>query len=277
MSDGLNQIVETQPIVIPPVSIEPVATGEVKMEGKIDQPPDPATLQVEIDRLKDVKEKAEEDARYWRKQKVEARAEYFKGRQEPPPPPPAETRGDLGIGPEPKQEAFDDYQKYLDAKISYEVNKAKMTWDREEVKKKADSERQNKIENLREKINVGYQEYQDFEEVAMAPEVPITPAVMEILSDCENPHRIAYYLGKNRSEAIRISRLNPIQVAREIAKIEVEIAKAINQPPVVPKIPSAPPPIRPVGSGHSIGKKPDQMTQKEYEEWASQNPRLRRF
>ncbi len=275
MSDELG-IVVTQPVVVPPVSAEPVATGEVKPEGTVNLPPDAEVLQTEIDRLKQVREKAEEDTRYWRKQKAEARGDYFKGRQEPIPLP-VEKRDDLGIGPEPKQEIFDDYQKYLDAKISYEVNKAKVTWDREEVEKQTDTQRQQKMTDLKERINLGYQEYNDFEEVALSPEVPITPIIAEILADCEIPHRIAYYLGKNRAEAIRISRLSPIQATREIAKIEVEITKAINQPPVTPKIPSAPAPIKPLGSSHTIQKSPEKMTQKEYEAWANQNPGLRRF
>ncbi len=281
MSDELKeQVIGTQPIITPSVSTEPVATGEVKADGTVDLSPDPAALKAEIDRLKSVKEKAEEDARYWRKQKAEARAEYFKGRQEPPPLPPAEKRVDLGIGPEPKQEAFDDYQKYLDAKIAYEVNKAKTEWDREEAKKQTDSEHKTKMDTLVAKIQVGFSEYEDYGEVVYEPTAPITNKILEVLADgnYENPQRIAYYLSKNRAEGIRISNLNPIQMARELNRIEVEIAKAINQPPVVQKIPSAPPPIKPVGSSHTVIKGPDQMkSQKEYEEWASQNPKLRRF
>src|SRR4030042_958547 len=102
MPDELKeQIIETQPIAILSVSTEPVATGEVKAEGKVDLPPDPAALQAEIDRLVEVGKKAKEDTQYWRKQKADARAEYFKSRGEAPPPPQAKSAEDLGIGPEP--------------------------------------------------------------------------------------------------------------------------------------------------------------------------------
>ena len=271
----MDELVTTQLEVTPEVKTEPVTTGEVKTSGTVDESPDRAAIQAEINRLEEVRKKAEDDAAYWRRQKAEARAEYFKGRQETPPL--AAKMDDLGIGPEPKPDAFDDYQKYNDAKIQYEIRKAKISWDHEEVRKKADSERQRKIDDLRQKMSEGYKEYNDFEEVALVQDVPITQMVAEILAECEAPHRVAYYLGKNRTEAIRISRLSPIQAAREIAKIEVEIAKAISQPPVVPKIPGAPPPIKPVGSSHTITKSPDKMTQKEYEAWAAQNPGLRRF
>ncbi len=249
-----------------PVITGLVATGEVKAEETVNQPPDPAAIKAETDRLEVVRKKAEEDAHYWRKQKAEARAEYFKSRGETPPQA-AKPPEDLGIGPEPKQENFDDYQKFLDAKIGFEVNKAKIQWDREQVRKNADVERQKKMETLQEKINLGFQEYPDFEEVALDNTVPITPLVMDILSDCDNPHKIAYYLGRNRAEAIQISRMTPIQAAKAIAKIEVEIAKAGIPPSANPKIPGAPPPIKPVGPSHSITKDPEKMTQREFEEW----------
>jgi len=261
-----DELVTTQIEEAPPVVTEIVATIVVQPEGQIDQPPDPATLQAEIERLQKVREKAETDAQYWRKQKVEARGDYFKGREQPPPP--VKPTEDLGIGKEPKQEEFDDYQKYLDAKIGYEVNKAKVTWDRELITKQADKERQTKIDVMNEKIQtLGYQEFTDFEDIALSQTVPITPLVRDILAECEHPHRVAYYLGKNKAEAIQIARMNPIQASRAIAKIEADIARVglpISDQPL--KIPSAPPPIKPLGASHTIEKDLNKMSQKEFEE-----------
>jgi len=72
--------------------------------------------------------------------------------------------------------------------------------------------------------------------------------------------------GHNRAEAIKISRMTPIAAAREIAKIEVEIAKAVEQQPPGARKPSnisnAPPPIKPIGSGKSFEKDLEKMGQK---------------
>ncbi len=280
MLDELNeQPVGTQPVVAPSVSTAPTATGEVKVEGTVDLPPDPAALQTEIDRLKSVREKAESDAKYWRQQKAEARADYFKSRQQEPQPPAPAAQVDLGIGLEPKKEDFTDYDAWIDAKLQWNVKKARVEWDRDLAKKQADTDHKEKMRTFQEKIiTSGFQEFKDFEEVALDPAVPVTPVMAEIMAECEAPHKVAYYLGRNRTEAIKISKMNPIQAAREIAKIEVEIAKAATAPSVPPKLPGAPPPIKPVGSSHSIEKGPNQAkSQKEYEEWASQNPKLRRF
>lgn len=261
MSDELEVKGEVEAKVETPVEV-PVATAEEKTEETVDLAPDPATLKAEIERLQKVKQEAEEKAVYWRKQKAEARAEFFKEkgaeRQAPPPE-------DLGMGPEPKQEAFDDYQKYLDAKIAFEVNKAKTTWDREQARKQTEISHQDRMANLQTKIEEGYKKYADFEEVALDRTVPITPMIMEILSEAETPQDIAYWLGKNRAEAIRISRLSPISAAREIAKIEVEMARSGGNTPSQPKIPSAPPPIRPLGSSNTVERALDKMSQKEFE------------
>uniref|UniRef100_A0A6M3LH84 Uncharacterized protein n=1 Tax=viral metagenome TaxID=1070528 RepID=A0A6M3LH84_9ZZZZ len=244
---------------VPPAS--PVATGELAKEH-VDQPPDPAPLKAEIERLERVRKEAEEKAVYWRKQKVEARADYFKGRGDEPPKPPAE---DLGIGKEPHQDEYEDYQKYLDAKVSFEINKAKITWDKDQARKNQEESHQQRMDMLRSKIDEGFKKYVDFEEVALSQTVPITPLVMEILADTEKPEDVAYWLGKNRAEAIQISRMTPTQAARAIAKIEIEVSKPGGVPPSLPKITGAPPPINPLGSSHTVEKALEKMTQREFE------------
>jgi hypothetical protein len=103
--------------------------------------------------------------------------------------------------------------------------------------------------------------------VALAETVPITPMIMERLSETENPADIAYYLGKNQQKAIAIGRMTPVAAARAIAQIEIELTGS-TPPPATPikKTTSAPPPIVPVGSSNTAGgKDPENMTQKEFE------------
>ena len=265
-NDALVTTQSEVPVLEPAPLPEGTATAAPIPEGMVNETPDPAALQSEIDRLKKVREEAEEKAVYWRKQKAEARAEYFKGRGDPPPVQPPVVE-DLGIGPEPKQDNFDDYQKYLDAKINYEVNKAKTQWDRDIVRKQQDEARNQRMAELQEKIGEGYKKYSDFEEVALDRTVPITPVIMEILADTSNPGDIAYYLGKNRAEAIQISRMTPIQATRKIAQIETELAKSggLQPPRPPPKLTNAPPPIKPLGASHTVGKPFENMTQREFE------------
>jgi hypothetical protein len=269
MSDELV-VAEGQVIESTPAITDQVATGE----EIVNQPPDPIAMKAEIERLEAIRKKAEEDSRYWRQEKAKSRADYFRsrGEEQKPPSPPVE---DLGVGAPPSKENFDDYDKFLDAKISYETLKARIQWDREQTKKNAEEAQRQRISTLQEKINLGFQEFSDFEEVAMGETVPITPMIMDVLAETENAHRVAYYLGKNRAEAIQISRMTPIQAARAIAKIEMSIAKGEGLP--VQKTTRAPEPIKPLGSiGPAGSKDPAEMTQREYEAYMESKGARRR-
>jgi len=84
--------------------------------------------------------------------------------------------------------------------------------------------------------------YDDFEQVAYNPRVPITDVMAETIRASDIGPDVAYYLGSNVKEAERIARLSPFLQAKEIGKIEVKLS---DNPPVK-KSTSAPAPITPV-------------------------------
>jgi len=84
--------------------------------------------------------------------------------------------------------------------------------------------------------------YDDFEQVAYNPKLPVTNVMAETIQSSEIGPELAYYLGSNPKEADRISRMSPLSQAKEIGKIE---AKLVSAPPVK-KTTSAPAPISPV-------------------------------
>ena len=84
--------------------------------------------------------------------------------------------------------------------------------------------------------------YDDFEQVAYNPRVPITDVMAETIRSSDIGPDVAYYLGSNVKEAERIARLSPFLQAKEIGKIEVKLA---SNPPVK-QTTSAPAPISPV-------------------------------
>lgn len=93
----------------------------------------------------------------------------------------------------------------------------------------------NKEEEVRDK-------YDDFDQVAYNPQLPITNVMAETIRASEIGPELAYHLGSNPKEAERIARLSPFLQAKEIGKIE---AKLTENPPVK-KSSSAPAPISPV-------------------------------
>ena len=90
--------------------------------------------------------------------------------------------------------------------------------------------------------------YDDFEQVAYNPKLPITEVMAEAIRYSDIGPELAYHLGSNPKEADRISKLAPLAQARELGKLE---AKLVDSPPAK-KATSAPAPILPV-SARSAG------------------------
>ena len=84
--------------------------------------------------------------------------------------------------------------------------------------------------------------YDDFEQVAYNPNLPITNVMAETIQASDIGPELAYHLGSNPKEAERISRLSPYLQAKEIGKLEARLA---SDPPVK-KTTAAPEPIAPV-------------------------------
>jgi len=98
------------------------------------------------------------------------------------------------------------------------------------------------LESYQEREEQARDKYDDFEQVAYNPNLPITNVMAETIQHSDIGPDLAYYLGSNPKDAERISRLSPFMQAKEIGKIEAKLA---DNPPVK-KTTSAPAPISPV-------------------------------
>jgi hypothetical protein len=91
--------------------------------------------------------------------------------------------------------------------------------------------------------------YDDFEQVAYNPKLPVTETMAQTIQASEIGPDVIYWLGSNPKEAERIARLNPLLQAREIGRIEAKIA---SNPPAK-KTSTAPAPIAPVTARTASG------------------------
>jgi hypothetical protein len=91
--------------------------------------------------------------------------------------------------------------------------------------------------------------YDDFEQVAYNPNLPVTDVMAQTIQASDNGPDVIYWLGSNPKEAGRISALPPILQAREIGRIEAKLAAS----PPVKKTSNAPAPIAPIASSRSSG------------------------
>jgi len=110
------------------------------------------------------------------------------------------------------------------------------------AKREAAKQQSQVLESYHDKEEEARGKYDDFEQVAYNPKLPITNVMAETIQSSDVGPELAYYLGSNPKEAERISRMTPLSQAKEIGKIE---AKLVSSPPVK-KTTSAPAPISPV-------------------------------
>jgi hypothetical protein len=78
-------------------------------------------------------------------------------------------------------------------------------------------------QRLHHEFDNASEKYDDFDDVVRGDDVPFTPHVRDALLLIENPADVAYRLGKNRSELERISKLHPLDQAREVNKLSFSL------------------------------------------------------
>ena len=110
------------------------------------------------------------------------------------------------------------------------------------AKREAAKQQSQVLESYHDLEEVARDKYDDFEQVAYNPKLPITNVMAETIQSSDIGPELAYYLGSNPKDAERISRMAPLAQAKEIGKIEAKLAA---EPPVK-RTTSAPMPISPV-------------------------------
>lgn len=93
----------------------------------------------------------------------------------------------------------------------------------------------------------GKAEFPDFDRaVANLQMVGVNRDFLEIVSSSDAGHKVLNHLGADLDEAARIAALPPLQMARELTRLEYKL----NQPQAKP-VSKAPAPIKPIGAGGS--------------------------
>lgn len=111
----------------------------------------------------------------------------------------------------------------------------------------------------------------DFDEVVNRP--VFSPEMVSALYDSDHGPEIAYFLGKNQTEAAKIAGLPPAQQYRELGRLEARFTATGERRSVS----AAPEPITPVtGTAGTITKDPDTMSIDEYMAWEAQRRLERR-
>ena len=141
----------------------------------------------------------------------------------------------------PRLEQFDDIEKYAEAKAEWAKSNALKDFEAKQRTTAQQAQQQRLVTAWEEKATAAEAKYDDFEEVVgeIKPTHPLTVAIMRE----ENGADIAYHLGKNPKDAMRIAALEPMDQILAIGRLG---AKLSSEPPVAKQPSKAPPPITPV-------------------------------
>lgn len=163
----------------------------------------------------------------------------------------------------PKLENFASIEDYIDAMADH-----KATQKAEEVFRRRDAEQSaSKQQEESSRVRDGFTKqmddarnaYEDFDDVVDNPDLPISQAMAEAIMRTKGGADVAYYLGKNPAEAVRLANLDPFSAAVEIGRIAATVVR-----PQARKASNAPPPIQPVGTRASPVKDPAKMSDSEW-------------
>lgn len=176
-------------------------------------------------------------------------------------------------GEKPTEDQFDNLDDYTIALSRWSAN---VTLYEDKAKGDLETKRGELREQaltFKKRMDKGFELYDDFEEVAFAPMLGITHAMIAVMQDVEDVAALSYWFGKNPKDVARISRMNPTSMAREIGKIEARFisdpeSKPTETPPKTKKtISSAPEPIDSISSSTTSKKDPTKMSPEEYRQW----------
>jgi hypothetical protein len=252
----MSDVIEA-PVVETPVTAEvtPPETATPPEKEATPDKPEKTFSQADLDKIVQ-KRLAQESRRIERAARAEAENALLREQMQRQAPKPQESG-------EPKRDDFQSWDEWNEARVEWKANAVV------EQRLKAERENYQRLEAERsqaefkrqasQRLNEGHTKYDDFAEVALSEEVPVTEVMADAIADSEKAVDIAYWLGKNLAEAKRIASLNPASQAREIGKIEARLESP-------PKTTSAPPPLKSVGSG-SASKSADQMSTEEWMAW----------
>jgi hypothetical protein len=159
----------------------------------------------------------------------------------------------------PKVDDFDDYDKYVEAladwKTDQKVAALVATQQKSQAEQAAKEREIERAKGFAARAKAAAEKYADFAAVAYSDDTPVSETMREVILESEHGAELAYWLGSHVDEAVRISQLSPVAAAREMGRLEAQIAAqntTAAAPKTQPKLTRAPEPIRPVNTATKV-------------------------
>lgn len=226
----------------------------VEQQADKSEQPKKGGVQKRIDELTRKAHEAEREAAFWREQAAKSQAPSTDAAK-------------------PARDSFDSDADYFEAladwKAEQKVSEFRKQQQAEALNKAEQTQTATRFELYQERVAASLEAIPDYAEVVGASDVPAAPHVLESILDSDSGPQLAYHLAKHPDVAQRLNELTPVQAAREIGRLEAQLAQPKTETPTPKRTTSAPPPITPVrGSNGQFSKAPEQMSDAEW--YASQ-------
>jgi hypothetical protein len=220
---------------------------ESKDDGK-EKPKKKGGFQRRIDKLNAARSAAQQEAEYWKRRALE-------GSEAPKTEKKSDTQGSKTASQEgkPNPDQFETHSEYVEALTDWKTEQKLQEREQRAEKSKLEQDQKQKLEGHSKRVQSFAEKTEDFFDVIEAvDDVPVSPTLSEVILSSENGPELMYELAKNRKEYERINSLGPIAAAREIGKLEHQIAARASsateeKKTETKKITQAPKPIEPVG------------------------------
>ncbi len=208
-----------------------------------------------------------------RRQEAEREAAYWRGVAEAggkKPEVPAATPADPYAAPpvRPPLEPFEgDIARFEEADRRWVINQAKYEMAQEfRTATQAEARRtaqQTAEQQFQARIATAAEEDPQILDILNDPTLPLSEAMAPTIKESEAAPQLLRWLSQNRKEAFRIAQLNPLAAARELGKIEAQLA-LVPKPEPPRQVSAAPEPIRIVSPVSSATIDEDNLSMAEY-------------
>lgn len=135
---------------------------------------------------------------------------------------------------EPKPAEFQDYESYIAALTDYKVDQKMTGFHQQGEAQRQQQYQREQAQFVQKRLSTAASKYEDFNEVALSEDVPISQAMAAYISESDAGGDVAYFLGKNLDEAERIHNLSP---TRQVIALD-KLAEKLNGSPSNTRVPA---------------------------------------
>lgn len=194
------------------------------------------------------------DRLVWEREEAKREAERLRAQLEQP-------QGDA-----PRESDFESYDDFVTAKAIHAMEAKQREQQQAALQQHEQQLRVQRQQQFQAQVQDAQSRYDDFNQVAFNPSVPITPEIADVLATSDKGADVAYYLGKHPEVAAQLASLDPLHAAIEVGKLSATL-----QLPTPKTVTEAPEPVKPIGGGGDSGNvDPSKMTTEEFIAWRNQ-------